>query len=135
MIYGVGIDLCSCQRIENLLEQKEQLFLDKVLTLKEQQYFNSCRSKKRRLDFFSGRWSAKEALAKALKVGIGEHCRFLDIEVLNDSFGVPLLSIKKNTPTRTYLSKILNDSFVIHISITHELNFAQAFVIIENTGN
>ena len=132
MIYGIGVDLCSCQRIEKLLEQKEKIFLEKILTPKERDYFASCHSKKRKLEFLSGRWAAKEALAKAMKVGIGEYCRFLDIEVSNNNLGAPILSIKDNSPTKTYLTKVTEKSFFIHISITHELDMAQAFVVIEN---
>lgn len=68
-----------------------QTFINKVLTIKEQEIMNSLESSSRKLEFLAGRFACKEAFAKALGTGIGE-TDFLDIEILRNDIGAPVSS-------------------------------------------
>ncbi len=83
MIIGIGNDITECARIRTVLEKHGKTFLDHLLTEREQSLAGG------RLEFYAGRWAAKEAVAKALGCGIGTHCAFTDIEILNDEAGRP----------------------------------------------
>lgn len=115
MIIGHGIDLQELTAIQEAL-QKHPRFVDKVLTSKEKEHFDKLKGK-RQLEYLAGRWSAKEAFAKALGTGIGK-LRFQDMEVLNDAKGVPHLS-QSQVAAKVWLS------------ISHSGNFVQASVILE----
>ena len=131
MIFGFGIDLCSCQRIRDLLKKSQSLFLAKVFTSNEKEIYHSYISERRQEEFLAGRWAAKEAFSKALKVGIGKYCCFLDLEIVYDEFRRPIFLVKKNSSTAKYCLETLGKNYQIHISITHESDLAQACVILE----
>jgi holo-[acyl-carrier protein] synthase len=80
--------------------------------------------------FFSKRFAAKEAFAKAIGLGIGRGIDFLDIEVENNELGKPQIKILNNK--EEFLKKHFNcKNFVIHLSLTDENPLAGAYVIIE----
>ena len=74
-------------RLEKQLDNPQ--FINKVLTVAEQEIFNSFQSDSRKLEFLAGRFACKEAYAKALGTGIGE-TTFLDIEILRNEAGAPI---------------------------------------------
>jgi len=111
MIYGVGIDLVEISRIKKNFNDK---FIKRVLTSNEIKILNTFESDKRKLEFLSGRFSAKEAFVKALGTGIGD-VSFQDIEILSDN----------GKPTCIY------PGFKVNLSITHTNEYANAIVILE----
>lgn len=115
MIIGHGIDLQDMTAVEEAY-QKRPRFAEKILTEAEWQKFDSLTAR-RKIEYLAGRWSAKEAYAKALGTGIGP-IGFQDMEVMNDEKGAPFFS---RTPRdyRTWLS------------ISHSGSFVQASVILE----
>ncbi len=122
MIAGMGTDIVEIRRIA----AKEQLIAGHVLNEREQAFSADwCGSRK--TEFLAGRWAAKEAFAKALGTGIGEHCSFDQITVLPDDKGRPVVSVTGNA------EKTLNALGVsrIHVSISHERDYAVATVILE----
>ncbi|MGO4889641.1 holo-ACP synthase [Anaerobacillus sp. MEB173] len=116
MIKGIGIDIIELSRIEPMLENRK--FIERILTVGEIERFHSL-SAKRKVEFFAGRFSAKEAFAKAKGTGIGRHLSFQDIEVHNDEFGKPF--IRSEDPEEK-----------VHLSISHSKEYAVAQVIIES---
>lgn len=106
----LGCDIVFIPRLKDKIDQ--QKFLDKILTLQEQELFNSLKTDKRKLEFLAGRFAAKEAYAKAKGTGIGK-VDFLDFEVLKDELGKP---IAKNAK----------------VSISHDEDYAIAMVIIND---
>ena len=84
-ITGLGMDAVELSRIEKIVAEPKT-FLRKVLTPAELEKYNSLPTK-RKVEFLAGRFAAKEAYAKALGTGIGQHVSFQDIEVLNDASG------------------------------------------------
>ncbi|MBU6140048.1 MAG: holo-ACP synthase [Proteobacteria bacterium] len=127
MILGIGIDLVSVERIQNLEDQFGKKFLQKIFTKNE-----SAESKKKISSaiFLAKRFAAKEAFSKALGLGIGRGINFQDIEVENDDFGKPRIKIlnEKNA----FIKKHFNcENFAIHLSLSDEKSFANAIVLIE----
>lgn len=121
MIAGVGTDIIEIKRVEQSIERYGQKFLDRLFTQKEQEY---CLKHRESSTHFAGRFAVKEAIAKALGTGISETLGWLDIEILNDQSGKPLMSLKKH-------ARDAFDSPIIHISISHGRDYAVAFAIVE----
>ncbi len=115
LIRGIGIDIIEKKRIEKVV-QRQPRFPQRILTPNEiveyMQY-----PMKRKIEYLSGRFAAKEAYAKARGVGIGRELSFQSIEVQKDSNGKP------------YFSK--PDSKGVHLSISHSQEFVVAQAIIE----
>ncbi len=95
---------------------KHERFARKVLTENELVRFEQLNGR-RKLEYLAGRWSAKEAFAKALGTGIGK-IGFQDIEILTDSKGAPYVA---KSPVRAK----------VWLSISHSAGFVQASVILE----
>lgn len=114
----LGVDNVKISRIESLKERFGDKALKRFLDCDEIELASSSSS-------YAGYWAAKEAISKALGVGIGEKCSFFDIKLYKDS---------KNTPYFT-LSKHLIDEFKITstaLSITHDGEYAIAVATIES---
>ncbi|WP_251555306.1 holo-ACP synthase [Neobacillus muris] len=114
MIKGIGTDIIEISRIKRLL-QKQPKFADRVLTPNEKQKFAGL-TPNRQAEFLAGRFAAKEAYSKAAGTGIGKELSFLDIEIVNDSYGKPFF---------------VKPEGLTHLSISHSRDYAVAHVIIE----
>ena len=123
MIKGLGIDIVETSRIRQVIERHGEQFLNRVFTPAEQAVGKVRASAQH---FYAGRWAAKEAAAKALGCGIGKNCSFTDIEILNDPAGKPLMTFSGNAE-KLAVSLGIND---IKVSISHEINYAVATVIL-----
>ena len=121
MIIGIGNDITECARIQAVLEKHGQAFLDHLLTAREQAAGS-------RIEYYAGRWAAKEAIAKALGCGIGGSCAFTDIEILNDEAGKPQATLSgaaQRTAAELHVGHI-------HLSISHEKHYAAAVAVLES---
>lgn len=116
MIFGIGVDLIEIERIERLY-QKQPKLPARVLSLQEQEKFNSFSNKKRQMEFLTGRFTVKEAFSKALGYGLGEKVGFQDINCYNDENGKPCIDYP---------------GFNVHVSISHSNHYAMSQVILEN---
>ena len=116
-IKGLGMDAVELSRIEKIVAEPKS-FLEKVLTPKELEKYHTLPFK-RKVEFLAGRFAAKEAYAKALGTGIGQHISFQDIEVLNDATGKPVLVCERYS----------NQTW---IAITHTSHDAYAVVVLES---
>jgi holo-[acyl-carrier protein] synthase len=125
MIYGIGVDIAEIDRIERLLDKTGEKFIQRVLTEREQQLLKDKGARK--VEFVTGRFSAKEAISKAFGTGIGEKISFLDIEVLNDPLGKPIAVVSPSA-----ISSIgLKENTRVHLSISHCDKLATAYAIVE----
>lgn len=115
MIIGHGIDLQEISAVEKAYKRQPR-FAQKVLTQKEFDIFEAYKGK-RQISYLAGRWSAKEAFAKAMGTGIGK-LSFQDIEVLSDEKGKPFINRSPFTGKAW-------------ISISHSGDFVQSSVILE----
>jgi|TARA_B110000014_G_C19712275_1_gene372486 holo-[acyl-carrier protein] synthase len=125
-IFGIGTDIVNIKRMEKLLKKNNKTFKLRIFSKDEITY---CDKKKNPSSFYSKRFAAKEALSKALGTGIRKGINFKDIEILNDSYGKP--SIKLKGSTRKFLKRKINSNkYSIHLSLSDDLPWAQATVVI-----
>ena len=109
MYFQQGIDIVEISRISKIYDKFGINFLIKILSKQELKIIPT--QKKRRIDFVSGRFVAKEAIAKALGTGFRNELSFKKISVINDNYGKPEIVIDKNM-NETFWS-ILDASFPI----------------------
>lgn len=119
MISGIGCDIVSVGRIQMLMDDYGQRFLNKIFTITEVRDGMS-RASDARAAFFAKRFAAKEAVSKSFGTGIGEHIDFKDIEVLNDDKGKPLIKLHKHY-----------EGVVAHVSLSDDGEYAIAYAILE----
>ena len=105
-------------------------FLIKVLSKQELKIIPT--QKKRRIDFVSGRFAAKEAIAKALGSGFRNGLSFKNISVINDIYGKPEIILERNI--NELLKKKTRD-FNILVSISHEKKYCIASAIVIGEKN
>jgi holo-[acyl-carrier protein] synthase len=124
MILGIGTDIVEVVRMETMIDEHGNSFIEKIFTEDERK---ESEKRKDRAQYFAGRWAAKEALSKALGCGFGAQCGWKDITILNTSNGKPELTL---TGTALRTSQKLGGTS-IHLSISHEKHYACASVVIE----
>lgn len=119
----IGIDLVSISRIQKSCERFGDSFLNRFLSIQEQ---SLCYKDNQGLNFqrIASFWAIKEAVSKALGVGIGSELGFLDILISKDSKGAPKVTLSE---------KKLQSFGVKHIavSVTHDEGLAIASVLID----
>lgn len=115
MIYGIGLDLIELERVRLTLERQPRM-LKRILTDQERARYEMLKDT-RQLEYIAGRFAAKEAFVKALGTGIGREVSWLDLEVLNETSGRPVMTGPFDG--------------VIHVSITHSDHYAAAQVLLE----
>ena len=116
---GLGNDIISIKRIRLTNERYGRHFSGKILTKQE---CLICANHRDPSLFLASRFSAKEAIAKALGTGFGKHLKWIDIEICNDKKGRPY----------PLFSKKINLSFLspkMLISISHCKEYAAAIAI------
>ena len=86
MIYGVGTDIVSIERIQEILNKNRDGFINRVLTEHERALFAN---KSDSAAFCAKRFAAKEAFSKALGTGIGRVISFQDLTVRKNENGKP----------------------------------------------
>ena len=124
MIYGIGIDLCSIRRVQNIKDLNK--FANKILTSDEIEYLDTL-DQKNSVNYLAKQFAAKEALSKALGTGLIGDVKLNLIEIDRDQSGKPY--IKMNDHMKTLLSKIgVNSTFV---SLADDSDYAIATVILE----
>ena len=124
MIYGVGTDIVSINRVKKILSKNRDGFVKRVLSEHEQALFAN---KAESAAYCAKRFAAKEAFAKALGTGIGHVVGFHDLTVRNNENGKP--HFIPSEKLRLYLlEKGINQA---HLSIYDESQNAIAFVVLE----
>ena len=125
-IFGIGTDIINIKRMEKSIKKNGDNFINKVFSQKEILY---CKKKKNPFPFYAKRFAAKEALSKALGTGIRKGIKFKNIEITNDDFGKPSIELKGTTAT-FLKKKIKTKKYSIHLSLSDDIPWAQATVII-----
>lgn len=116
---GLGNDLVEIARIKGAHEQHGDGFLKRLFTQREQSYCFACQDPYPRL---AGRFAAKEAIAKALGLGFGTELSWLDLEILPNEQGKPIVHLSKALEQRL-------GSCAILLSISHCKTLASAVAI------
>jgi holo-[acyl-carrier protein] synthase len=132
MIIGIGNDLTDIRRIAKTLEKYGDRFVTRVFTPTEQAKA-AARTQNPMIyaSTLAKRFAAKEACAKALGTGIYRGVFFRDMGVVNLPSGQPTLHLTGGALVR--LNHLTPPGMMakIHISLTDDMPYAQAFVVIE----
>ena len=125
-ILGTGIDIVENYRLKKILLKKKSNFKKKIFTINEVAY---CEKKSNSISCYSKRFAAKEAFVKALGIGFKKNINFKDIEVVNNTYGKPDISINKKIANKIKtLFKV--KKFNILLSISDEKKYSISSVII-----
>lgn len=128
MILGIGTDLANIERIERTLERFGDRFRNRVFTDVEQ------RKAERRADTpgtYAKRWAAKEACSKALGTGLRMGIAWKDMAVSNLRTGQPVMHVTGWAAERLKEMTPPEHEAIIHVTLTDDHPWAQAFVVIE----
>ncbi len=122
-ITGIGTDIVQIKRIVTALEKHGTRFAERILHSNELERYNSHNQP---ASYLAKRFAAKEAVAKALGTGIGQHVSLTEIETQNDSNGKPVIQYHGRTKDFT-LQQGITQSF---LSLADERDYAIAYVIL-----
>ncbi len=128
MILGVGTDLANIERIAGVLDRHGNRFRNRVFTETEQ------RKSERRKDTagtYAKRWAAKEACSKALGTGLRMGIAWKDMAVRNLRTGQPVMEVSGWAAERLRDMTPKGHEAIIHVTLTDDHPWAQAFVVIE----
>ena len=125
-ILGIGVDIIENKRISNSI--KNLKFKKRIFSNKELKQASQLKNK---TNYFSKRFAAKEAFAKALGTGFRKHLNFRDIEIINNKIGKPDYNKNKK------ITKLIQKHFKVKeydcfLSISDESEYSTAFAIIQS---
>lgn len=128
MIIGIGSDMVDITRIGKSIERYGERFIQRIYTEREQK---KATSRSNPTPTYAKRFAAKEACAKALGTGLNHGVYWRDMGVVNLPTGQPTMELTGGALKR--LQALTPEGTVarIHLSITDDHPWAQAFVIIE----
>ncbi len=127
MIIGLGSDLVDIRRIERVIEQFGDRFLDRIFTEAERR---RCDRRANRAAGYARRFAAKEACAKALGTGFRRGVFWRDLGVVNLASGRPTMRLTGGALRRLDELTPAGMTVRIDVSLTDEPPMAQAVVVI-----
>ena len=124
-ILGIGVDIVENSRI--LKSLKNKLFIKRIFSNSEILLAKKIKDKK---NYYSKRFAAKEAFAKAIGTGFRNNLNFKDIAIVNNKMGKPSFIITEK------IKKIIKkefkvSSFNFFLSISDEKKYSIAYVILQ----
>jgi holo-[acyl-carrier protein] synthase len=125
MIVGSGIDMVEIARIQHSIDRYGARFLNRVFTAAEQAY---CLRKRNSAESFAARFAAKEAGAKALGTGISYGVNWLEIEVVHEPSGRPIIRFHGRA---AQIATAIGSARAA-LSITHTSQLSTASVVLED---
>jgi len=128
VIYGIGTDVCDVRRIAASLARRGDRFAERVLGPNELVVFHERRAKveSRGVSYLATRFSAKEAFAKAIGMGMRSPMRWRDCEIVKAPSGKPLIRLHGELAAWFDERKLQ-----AHVSVSDETNYATSFVVVE----
>ena len=128
MIIGIGSDLSDIRRIQDTLDRFGERFTNRIFTDVER-----ARSERKgdKAASYAKRFAAKEACAKALGTGMRAGVFWRDMGVVNMASGQPTMQLTGGAAERLADLTPAGMRPVIHLSLTDDHPYAQAFVVIE----
>lgn len=118
-ILGIGTDIMEIERIRQSIDNHGYRLVFRIFTPKEQDY---CLKYQDPIPHFAARFSAKEAIVKALGTGFTKHITWQDMEIINDTSGKPIVYFSKKLEDKTKGTYML-------LSISHCKLYATATAI------
>ncbi|MBT3467527.1 MAG: holo-ACP synthase [Rhodobacteraceae bacterium] len=128
MILGIGTDLANIERIQGTLNRFGDRFRNRVFTEVEQA---KAEQRKDVAGTYAKRWAAKEACSKALGTGLSMGIAWRDMSVTNLKTGQPTMAVTGWAAERLAAMTPEGHEAVIHVTLTDDHPWAQAFVVIE----
>lgn len=128
MIIGTGNDMVDIRRVEKTLERFGKRFTDRIFTEIEQKKSDR---RVQRAASYAKRFAAKEACSKALGTGLSHGVFWRDMGVVNEMSGRPTLVLTGGAKEQLLRLVPKGLEARIHLTITDDFPYAQAFVIIE----
>jgi holo-[acyl-carrier protein] synthase len=129
VIIGLGSDLCNIERIAGSIERFGVRFERRVFTEVEQAKAN--RRPFTKAGTLAKRFAAKEAFSKAVGTGFRRGVFMKDIGVVNAPSGAPTLALSGGAADRLAEITPAGHTVRIHLTLTDDHPWAQAFVILE----
>lgn len=128
MILGIGTDLANIERIQGTLDRFGDRFKNRVFTETEQ---HKAERRKDVAGTYAKRWAAKEACSKALGTGLAMGIAWKDMSVTNLGTGQPVMHVTGWAKERLDAMTPEGHEALIHVTLTDDHPWAQAFVVIE----
>lgn len=128
MIIGLGSDLCNIERIQSSLDRFGTRFVDRCFTPVERA--KAERRTLTRAATYAKRFAAKEAFSKAVGTGFTSGVFLKDIGVVNLPSGAPTLTLEGGAKARLDALTPPGHAVDIHVTLTDDHPWAQAFVIL-----
>lgn len=122
MIIGIGTDIVEVERIQKMMSDHGDHFLERVFTAAE---IAHCQPRREAAQHFAGRWAAKEAVMKALGTGFTPEVGWTDIEILTHPSGQPYVVMHGSARTCSENKGI----GTILITLSHTKTYATATAI------
>jgi len=129
VIIGLGSDLCNIERIQASLDRFGARFENRVFTPLE--IAKAARRPMTRAGTLAKRFAAKEAYSKAVGTGFRAGVFMKDIGVVNARSGAPTLALTGGAAARLAAITPPGHEAVVHLTLTDDHPWAQAFVVIE----
>jgi holo-[acyl-carrier protein] synthase len=132
MIFGIGVDLIEIDRIRAADARHGDRFARRILGAREFERYQArrARSDQRGLVFLATRFAAKEAISKALGLGMRNPMTWRAVEIINDATGRPIAFVAGAELRRFVEHRRLK----LHVSLSDERQFAMAYAIAEFEG-
>ena len=129
MIIGMGSDLCNIERIQSSLDRFGERFENRVFT--ELERAKAARRPFTKAGTLAKRFAAKEAYSKAVGTGFRAGVFMKDIGVINAPSGAPTLALTGGAAARLAAITPAGHEAIVHLTLTDDHPWAQAFVVIE----
>jgi holo-[acyl-carrier protein] synthase len=129
VIIGIGSDLCNIERIANSLARFGERFENRVFT--ETERAKAAKRPFTKAGTYAKRFAAKEAFSKAVGTGFKRGVFMKDIGVVNAPSGAPTLALSGGAKARLDAMIPSGYSAHVHLTLTDDHPWAQAFIIIE----
>ncbi len=129
MIFGIGTDIISLERIEKSLERNGEKFAERILSETELEEYRELSEKhpNNQAAFLAKRFAAKEAISKALGTGMRKGIDFVQLSINHDALGKPMVSFSGKAAQwakQNYIQKV-------QVTISDEKSYAVAFALAE----
>lgn len=119
-ILGIGVDFVSISRVDGLCMRFPERFLQRVFTSSE------IRESRGRSAYLAGRFAVKEAVLKAMGIGLSKGVRWREIETITLPNGLPEIRCRGEAKVKLENRGVGE----IWVSISHDMGSATAFVIL-----
>lgn len=124
MVFGIGVDITAVKRFEKWVNSPDMI--ERFFNEKE---IKSGKSLSAVCQHYAVRFAAKEAFSKALGTGISGF-NLKDVYITNDEFGKPTINVQNSAEE---ILKNRCQNYKLHVSLSHEKEYAIAYVIIEES--